>query len=105
LLYPNLMLSLACDHVAAFSVLPEAPGQTTIVCDLLFHPLEMQRADFDPSDARDFWDLVNRQDWQICESVQAGMRSRAFRYGYYAPMEDASLDIRRYLEARLSLDA
>jgi Rieske 2Fe-2S family protein len=49
----------------------------------------------------DFWDLVNRQDWNICESVQAGMRSRAFQYGFYAPMEDASLDIRRYIASRL----
>jgi Rieske 2Fe-2S family protein len=105
LLYPNLMLSLACDHVAAFGVFPEGPAQTTIVCDLLFHPSEMERGAFDPSDVREFWDIVNRQDWAICESVQAGMRSQAFRYGYYAPMEDASLDIRRYLEERLSLDA
>jgi hypothetical protein len=29
------------------------------------------------------------------------MRSRAFRHGYYAPMEDASLDIRRYIESRM----
>ncbi len=25
------------------------------------------------------------------------MQSRAFHHGYYAPMEDASLDIRRYI--------
>ena len=105
LIYPNLMLSLACDHVAAFSVFPEGAARTTIVCDLLFSPQEIERADFDLADVRDFWDVVNRQDWQICESVQAGMRSQAFRYGYYAPMEDASLDIRRYLEKRLSIDA
>jgi Rieske 2Fe-2S family protein len=42
-----------------------------------------------------------RQDWQICESVQDGMRSRGFRGGFYAPMEDPSLDIRRYLERHL----
>jgi hypothetical protein len=29
------------------------------------------------------------------------MSSRMFDRGYYAPMEDASLDIRRYLDARL----
>jgi hypothetical protein len=29
------------------------------------------------------------------------MRSRMFTSGYYAPMEDASLDIRRYLDERL----
>jgi Rieske 2Fe-2S family protein len=49
----------------------------------------------------DFWDIVNRQDWGICESVQRGMASRGFRSGHYAPMEDASLDIRRYVQDRL----
>jgi glycine betaine catabolism A len=97
LIYPNFMLSLSADHVAAFALFPRGPAKTTIVCDFLFDPAEMAKPGFDPSDAVDFWDLVNRQDWRICESVQAGMRSRAFRFGYYAPMEDASLDIRRYI--------
>ena len=61
----------------------------------------MGRANFDPSDAVEFWDLINRQDWVICERVQLGMRSRVHQYGYYAPMEDLSLDIRRYLSERL----
>jgi Rieske 2Fe-2S family protein len=100
LIYPNFMLSLAADHVAAFSLWPRGPAETTIVCDFLFHPDEIAKPDFDPSDVVDFWDLVNRQDWRICENVQAGMRSRAFERGYYAPMEDASLDIRRYLKDR-----
>jgi glycine betaine catabolism A len=104
LIYPNLMLSLAAEHVAAFTLWPQGPAQTTIVCDFLFHPDELVKPGFDPSDAVDFWDLVNRQDWRICESVQDGMRSRAFRFGYYAPMEDASLDIRRYVAARLGDD-
>jgi glycine betaine catabolism A len=105
LIYPNLMLSLAADHVAAFTLWPHGPVKTSIICDFLFHPDEMARADFDPGDVVDFWHLVNEQDWKICESVQAGMRSRLFRYGYYAPMEDASLDIRRYISARLGENA
>jgi Rieske 2Fe-2S family protein len=56
---------------------------------------------FDPAGVVDFWDLVNRQDWGICESVQRGMASRGFQGGWYAPMEDASADIRRYLGERL----
>ena len=44
---------------------------------------------------------MNRQDWKICESVQRGMSSRAFTGGYFAPMEDQSLDIRRWYEARM----
>ena len=56
---------------------------------------------FDPSDAVEFWDLINRQDWAICEEVQRGISSRVHRFGYYAPMEDQSLDIRRYVLERL----
>lgn len=105
LIYPNFMLSLAAEHVTAYSLWPGGPAQTTIVCDFLFHPDEMAKPGFDPSDAVDFWDLVNQQDWNICENVQSGMRSRAFTHGYYAPMEDFSLDIRRYIAAHLGEDA
>jgi glycine betaine catabolism A len=101
LIYPNFMLSLAADHVAAFTLWPRSPADTTIICDFLFHPQEMAKPDFDPSDAVDFWDLVNRQDWRICEGVQSGMQSRKFRSGFYAPMESLSLDIRRYVRERL----
>ncbi|HTX59543.1 MAG TPA: aromatic ring-hydroxylating dioxygenase subunit alpha [Verrucomicrobiae bacterium] len=101
LIYPNFMLSLCADHVAAFALWPQSPDRTVVVCDFLFHPNETRKPGFDPSDAIDFWDVVNRQDWAICAQVQAGMHSLAFDYGYYAPMEDASLDIRRYIAARL----
>jgi Rieske 2Fe-2S family protein len=101
LVYPNFLLSLSADHVAAFTIWPHAPARTTVLCEFLFHPQEMARPDFDPSDAVDFWDLVNRQDWAICESVQRGMTSRVFQTGYYAPMESSSLDIRRYVGERL----
>ncbi|MCZ6620214.1 MAG: aromatic ring-hydroxylating dioxygenase subunit alpha [Gammaproteobacteria bacterium] len=102
LAYPNLMVSLSCDHVAAFVLWPVSPSETRINCDFLFHPDETAGADFDPADAVEFWDLVNRQDWVICENVQRGMASRVFRQGYYAPMEDLSLDIRNFV--RKSLD-
>ena len=101
LIYPNFMLSLAAEHVAAFTLLPRGPAHTDVVCDFLFHPDAIRSEGFDPSDVVTFWDLVNRQDWSICESVQDGMRSAAFEFGYYGPMEDASLDIRRYVAERL----
>ncbi len=101
ILYPNLFLSLSADHVAAFRLWPLGPERTRVECDFLFHPEEMARPGFDPSDAVGFWDLVNRQDWLICAEVQKGLRSRAHRVGYYAPMEDPSLDVRRYVEERV----
>ena len=90
------------DHVAAFYLWPQRAGHTRIQCDFLFHPTEIEKPDFDSSDAVDFWHLVNRQDWEICESVQRGMRNRVFDHGYYAKMEDYSLDIRRYVDEKLS---
>ena len=101
LVYPNLLLSLSAEHAAAFVLTPLSVDRTRIVCDLLFHPSETTKDTFDPSDAGDLWDLVNRQDWAICESVQRGMSSRYFTGGWYAPMEDDSLDIRRWLLSRL----
>ena len=101
LLYPNLMLSLSADHVAAFVLRPTAADRTRIDFRVLVAPDELAKDGFDASDATDFWDMVNRQDWAVCESVQRGMSSRGYTEGWFAPMEDASLDIRRWLLPRL----
>lgn len=97
LVYPNLMISASADHVAAFVLEPLAVDRTRVTCTLLFDRTEVAREDFDPADAVELWDLVNGQDWAVCESVQRGMSSRAYRHGWFAPMEDDSLDIRRWL--------
>ncbi len=102
LVYPNLLLSLSAEHVAAYYLQPRGPASTACVCDLLFHPDEIARPTFDPSDAGDLWDLVNRQDWAICESVQRGMSSRAWTGGTFAPMEDESADISRWYVAAMA---
>ena len=100
-IYPNLFISLACDHAAIFILQPRSAQRTDILCHFLFEQHELAKADFDPADAVEFWDIVNRQDWAICESVQRGMRSRVHEFGYYAPMEDYNLDIRRYVRERI----
>jgi glycine betaine catabolism A len=103
-LYPNLFISLACDHAAVFILQPCDPQRTEITCHFLFEPHEMSQPTFDPSDAVELWDITNRQDWSICETVQRGMHSRVHSHGYYAPMEDFSLDIRRYIRERLGTE-
>ena len=102
LVYPNLMLSASADHVAAFVLRPRGVDRTDVTCSLLFAAEEARRTGFDPSDAGELWDLVSRQDWAVCESVQRGMSSRSYRHGWFAPMEDDSLDIRRWLLPRLA---
>jgi len=101
LVYPNLFLSVACEHVAAFILRPRGPERTDITCHFLFDVAEIEKPGFDPSDAVDFWDLVNAQDWTVCESVQDGIRARVHSHGYFAPMEDWNLDIRRYVSQRI----
>ena len=103
-LFPNLMMSLSMDHVAAFIIQPLSPSKTIIDCRILFHPNEVVKSGFNPDDASEFWNLVNIQDWNICERVQKGMQSKTFKYGYYAPMEDESLDIRKYIQDRLEVE-
>jgi glycine betaine catabolism A len=104
LVYPNLMLSCSADHVAAFVLRPQGVASTRIDCVLLFAASAAADPGFDPSDAADLWHLVNQQDWAICESVQRGMSSRAYTHGWFAPMEDDSADIRRWLLPRLGVD-
>jgi Rieske 2Fe-2S family protein len=101
LVYPNLFLSLSSDHVAAFLLRPDGPNRTHVDCHLLFEPYEIERREFNPDDAADFWDLVNRQDWEICKRVQQGMSSRVFEHGFCAPMEDLTIDIRKYVTDRI----
>jgi Rieske 2Fe-2S family protein len=98
LVYPNLLLSLSAEHVATFVLSPLGPDRTLIDVDLLVAPGE---AGLEIDDCAGFWDLVNRQDWAVCESVQRGMTSAFYLQGWYAPMEDASLDIRRWLLPKL----
>ena len=39
------------------------------------------RPAFDPSDAIDFWDTVNRQDWHVCELAQKGVGTTGLHAG------------------------
>jgi Rieske 2Fe-2S family protein len=104
LIYPNLFLSLSADHVTAYILRPRGPARTDVDCLFLFQKAEMETAGFDHADASSFWDVVNQQDWAICERVQAGMGARPHRQGFYAPMEDANLDMRAYVESRLAIN-
>ena len=81
---------------------PLAVDRTRIDCALLFARDAVAAPTSTRRDAGDLWDLVNRQDWAICESVQRGMSSRAYTHGWFAPMEDDSADIRRWLLPRLA---
>jgi Rieske 2Fe-2S family protein len=87
-LLPNMLLNLFHDHVLIHTLYPQAPNHTRIVCDWLFDPVVMQDPEFDPMDAVNIFDLVNRQDWEVCQWTQQGMTSKAYKTGgIYVPNE------------------
>ena len=77
--YPNLLISLHRDCVVTHTLWPIEAGRTRIVCEWLFDPDTAAAPGFDPSDAVDFWHLVNSQDWKICARTQLGVASRGYR--------------------------
>jgi glycine betaine catabolism A len=85
--FPSMLLSLHPDYVMAHYVTPISIDRTDITCVWLFEPGEMQRKGFDPSDAVEFWDMTNRQDWHVCELSQQGVSSRAYTPGPYSHAE------------------
>ena len=86
-IYPNLLLSLHPDYIMTHTLWPLAVDRTEIICEWHFHPDEMTKPGFDPSDAIEFWDLTNREDWGISELSQLGISSRAYKPGPYSERE------------------
>ena len=71
---PTLLGSPHPDYLMTHRLEPLAAGRTGVECSWYFPPEAWDRPGFDPAYAADFWDLVNRQDWAACESVQAQHR-------------------------------
>jgi glycine betaine catabolism A len=104
LVFPNTLVSLHPDYVMLHTLWPRSPGRTQVVCEWFFAPEEIAREGFDPADAVEFWDQVNREDWEVCGLTQLGLESRGYVPGRYTTQEGDVHDFdrmvaRRYLEA------
>jgi Rieske 2Fe-2S family protein len=97
--FPSMLLSLHADYVLVHYVQPLGVARTRVVCAWLAEASTVNEG-IDLSDAVDFWDLTNRQDWAVCERTQLGVSSRAYVPGPYAQSEGllAAFD-RHYLSA------
>lgn len=88
--FPNLMLNLHPDCVMYYIGYPKGPNHTTVVSEFLFRPETIVGPDFKPEPVVEFWDLISKQDWDVCERAQTGVSSRAFTRGVY-PRQDRFL--------------
>jgi Rieske 2Fe-2S family protein len=87
-IFPNMLLSLHPDYMLVHTLWPIAPDRTINICEWHFQPETLAQPGFNASDAIDFWDMTNRQDWHVCELSQAGISSRAYTPGPYSNRED-----------------
>jgi glycine betaine catabolism A len=103
-LFPNMLLSLHPDYVMYHTLWPQDPGRTLITCEWLFHPDTLADPTFDIDDGVKFWDMTNRQDWDICERSQQGVVSRAYTPGPYSRRECLSVAFDREVLKALGED-
>jgi hypothetical protein len=61
-----------------------------VVSEYLFRPETIAGSDFKPEPVVEFWDLISKQDWRVCERAQTGVGSRAYTTGIY-PRQDRFL--------------
>jgi Rieske 2Fe-2S family protein len=62
----------------------------------------MARPGFDAKDAVEFWDLTNRQDWELTERAQEGISSAGYRPGPYSNREELLVGFDRFVLERLA---
>jgi len=94
-IFPNALISLHPDYVMLHTLWPRGAGRTEVICEWFFEPETMQSDGFDHSDAVEFWDLVNRQDWHVCELSQLGLGSAGYTPGRYTEVESTVHDFDR----------
>jgi Rieske 2Fe-2S family protein len=103
-LFPNALVSLHPDYAMLHTMWPRAADRTEVVCEWFFEPSTIAAEGFDPSDAIDFWDQVNREDWHVCELTAKGMRNRGYVAGRYSA-EEADVHAFDRMVAERYLDA
>lgn len=86
-LMPNWMLSVHPDYVNYYLLTPIGVDHTIVESEWMFNADNEGNPAFNPSDAIGFWDVTNRQDWDIVERGQLGIASRRYEPGPYSPRE------------------
>jgi Rieske 2Fe-2S family protein len=86
-IFPSMMLSLHPDYAVWYRVLPRSATESQVTCEWMVNPDAPRQPGYNIADAEEFWDVTNRQDWNICEQSQLGVSSRVYQPGPYSPRE------------------
>ncbi|MEO2018178.1 MAG: aromatic ring-hydroxylating dioxygenase subunit alpha [Fuerstiella sp.] len=85
--FPSLFISPHPDYVLTHRIERRGSDSTRIICDWLFPQNVIDRPGFDATNAVEFWDVTNRQDWHVCELTHKGVHSEAYQPGPYSNLE------------------
>jgi phenylpropionate dioxygenase-like ring-hydroxylating dioxygenase large terminal subunit len=82
-LFPNIAINVMPNHIFIMITKPQAADYTVEQTYILCHPesLASDGADKELDQLVSFWTLVNEQDIEIVERVQAGLSMKPYRGG------------------------
>jgi Rieske 2Fe-2S family protein len=84
---PNMFIDITNSEAVITRILPTGPESCVLESEYLFAAADLAAPGFDPSEFVEFNETVNRQDIEVCERLQLGVRSRSFEHGVY-PSKD-----------------
>jgi Rieske 2Fe-2S family protein len=96
---PNFWNHSSCDHGVTTRLTPAGLRQTRARVYWLVHEDAREGIDYQLEALKPFWQLTSEQDWELCERVQTGVTSTAYRPGPLSKGREYNLDafIRWYL--------
>ncbi len=97
---PNMWNHSSCDHAVTTRLTPAGPRKTLIQVLWLVDHDAVEGRDYQLDQLLPFWQLTSEQDWEICEQVQKGIESRAYRPGPFSTYKEKNLEafVRWYLK-------
>ncbi len=96
---PNMWNHSSCDHGVTTRLLPAGPRHTRVRVTWLVDADAVEGKDYDLERLLPFWQRTSEQDWELCERVQRGVLSSAYRPGPFSTHKEYNVDgfVRWYL--------
>lgn len=85
--YPNFWFESSSDHAVTMQHTPVSATHTRVVMNWFVDRHAVEGEDYEIDNVIAFWKRTGEQDWKLCADNQAGVNSRAYRPGPYAPSE------------------
>lgn len=82
--FPNLMLNFYPDNLQTNVIVPLGPDRTLTIFEWYFHDAQSAQVQERAKKAIAFSDIVQKEDMDICQSVQKGLHSALYDRGRYA---------------------